>query len=167
MDKENKQMPKIYMPEVRAVAILVKEDKVLLMFRKNFKEYYVFPGGGVEEGEDIKQAVLRELEEEASVQAKANKLLYKHIYDNEKEQYFYLCDYLSGIPELKKDTEEYRKILRGEDFYRPEWIKISELENMLVFPLEIRDLLLVDFENNFSDPVKIFNLKISELRKNI
>ncbi|MFA6251053.1 MAG: NUDIX domain-containing protein [Candidatus Paceibacterota bacterium] len=160
-------MTEIYMPEVRAGAILVKKDEVLLMFRKNFKEYYVFPGGGVEENEDIKQAVLRELQEESSIEAKINKLLYRHIYDDGKEQYFYLCDYVSGVPELKKDTTEYQKMLRGEDFYEPRWCKIEELNNMLVFPLEVRDLLIEDFKNNFSNPVKIFNLKISELRKNI
>jgi len=160
-------MPEIYMPKVRAVAILVNKDEVLLMFRKNMREYYVFPGGGVEENEDIGEAVLRELEEEASVEAKINRLLYQHIYDDEKEQYFYLCDYISGVPELKKDTIEYQKMLKGEDFYRPEWIKIKELKNMLVYPLEIRDLVIEDFKNNFQNSAKVFNLKISELRKNI
>ncbi len=36
------------MKRIRAVGILIKKNKVLLIHRKNEKEYWVFPGGGVE-----------------------------------------------------------------------------------------------------------------------
>lgn len=45
---------------IRAVAILIKGGQVLLMHRtRNGKEFWVFPGGGVEENESVEEAVAR------------------------------------------------------------------------------------------------------------
>ena len=155
------------MKKKRAVAILIKNDEILLIYRKNEKEYFVFPGGGVEERETIEQAVIRELMEETTIEVKINKLLYHHVYDNDSEQYFYLCDYISGKPNLSEDSEEKQKMLAGKDFYDPRWVKLKDLKNMLVYPLEIRDLLIEDFKKNFTNPVNILTIKISELRETI
>jgi len=153
------------MKRTRAVAIFIKGDEVLLIHRKNEKEYFVFPGGGVEEGETVEEATIRELKEESTIEAKINRLLYRHIYDDDTEQYFYLCDYIKGKPELAEDSIERKRMSKGNDFYNPKWFKIEELKNMLVYPLEIRDLLLKDFQNNFPNPINISNIKISELRE--
>ncbi|MEK7060177.1 MAG: NUDIX domain-containing protein [Patescibacteria group bacterium] len=153
--------------KIRAVAILIKNDEILLIYRKNKKEYFVFPGGGVEEGETVEQAVIRELMEETTIEVKINKLLYHHVYDNDSEQYFYLCDYIRGIPKLGEGSEEKKKMLEGKDFYNPKWIKIKELKNMLVYPLEIRDLLIEDYKNGFIKPINTLTIKISELRETI
>jgi len=155
------------MKRIRAVAILIKDDEVLLIHRKNKKEYFVFPGGGVEKEETIEEAVVREMKEEATIDVMINKLLYHHIYDDDTEQYFYLCDYIKGEPKLSEDSEEKRKILRGEDFYNPVWIKIEKLKNMLIYPLEIRDLLINDFQNNFVNPVNTQIIKVSNLKKTL
>jgi mutator protein MutT len=153
------------MKKIRAVAILIKKDEVLLIHRKNKKEYFVFSGGGVEIGETTEEAVIREMLEETTIEIKINKLLYHHIYDNDTEQYFYLCDYVKGTPKLAENSEEKEKMLEGKDFYDPKWIKIEELKNMLVYPLEIRDLLMEDYKNNFINPVNTLIIKISELRE--
>ena len=156
------------MKTIRASTILIRGDKVLLMYRnKKGEEYFVFPGGTVEEGETIEKAAIRELMEETSINAKINKLLYHQIYDNDMEQYFCLCDYISGEPKLDKNSIEVERMAKGNNFYNPLWVKIEELKNMLVYPLEIRDILLEDIRNNFSGPVKIQNIKMSELREKI
>lgn len=50
------------MKRIRAVAIIVNDAKVLLIHRiSHGKEYHVFPGGGVENGETVERAVLREV----------------------------------------------------------------------------------------------------------
>jgi 8-oxo-dGTP diphosphatase len=55
---------------MRAAALIIKEDKILLMHRKKEgREYWVFPGGSVEEGETPEEAVIREIMEELSLKA--------------------------------------------------------------------------------------------------
>ena len=56
----------------RAGGLLIKNGKILLIHRiKNIngerKEYYVVPGGGIEEKENIKEATIRELKEETGL----------------------------------------------------------------------------------------------------
>ena len=49
-------------------AIIVNDSKVLLMHRKKEgREYWVFPGGGVEKDETSEQAAKREVLEETSL----------------------------------------------------------------------------------------------------
>jgi mutator protein MutT len=156
------------MKNIRAVAIIIKDREILLMHRiNNGKEYFVFPGGGVEKGETIEDAVLREIKEEACLEVKIDRLLYQHVYDDDSEQFFYLCNYISGEAKLGKgnEAEEMKKDKRN--YYNPLWIKLSLIENMLIFPLEIRDWLVRDIKNNFLNTPKIANLKISELRQEI
>lgn len=151
----------------RAVGIVIESSKVLLIHRKNEKEYYVFPGGGVEENETIEEAVIRELKEETSIKVKIKKLLYiHHIVDeqNDSDQYFYLCEYLSGIPKLG-DFNELQNMKSANDFYEPLWYPTQKLSETLLYPLEIRDWLIWDFKNDFSDKTKEETFKISELRQ--
>ena len=156
------------MKRIRAVAILIRGDEVLLMHRKNeHQEFHCFPGGGVEEGEKVEEAVVRELLEETTIDIKINKLLYHHIHDNDTEQFFYLCDYIKGEPKLAEDSEEKAEMINGKEFFNPYWEKIENIKDMLLYPLEIRDLLLEDYKNNFTEPTKEFVIKISDLRQSL
>lgn len=61
----------------RSAGIVIKDGKVLLMHRFNKgDEYWVFPGGGVEEGETPEQAAVREIGEETTITAIPKKFLY-------------------------------------------------------------------------------------------
>jgi ADP-ribose pyrophosphatase YjhB (NUDIX family) len=53
---------------MRATGILIQRKKILLIHRINAgKEYYVFPGGGIEEGESPAEGFLREMKEETNL----------------------------------------------------------------------------------------------------
>ncbi len=158
---------------IRAVAVLIKDKRVLLMWRSNNgKQYYVFPGGGVEEGETVEEATVRELKEETSIDAKIDKLLYHHhLIDEEsdsaeKDQYFYLCTYVSGTPKLG-DFNEKESMVSGLDLYKPVWVNIKKLPNLLLYPLEIKDWLIEDLKDNFQKVPKHKTMKISQLRQNL
>ena len=87
------------MPQ-RAVGVIIKENKILLMRRmKNGQEYYVFPGGGVKEGESTETAIIREIREELSLDAKIDKLLFE-IENQGRQEYYYLIKEFSGQPQL-------------------------------------------------------------------
>jgi len=152
---------------IRAVAIVIKDGKILLMFRKKGdRKYYVLPGGGVEGGESIKTAVLRELYEETTIKAKIDKLLYQHLYDERSEQFFYLCKFVSGRAKLGPGIEKERLDNRLE-VYKPEWIEINKLSDILLYPLEIRDWIIEDFKNNFKNTPRKATLKVKDLRQEL
>lgn len=156
------------MNRIRAVAIITNNGKVLLMHRiKHGKEYYVFPGGGAEKGETVEQAILREANEETSLEIKIEKLLYHHIYDNNTEQFFYLCSYISGEPKLG-DGNESREMARSTaNFYNPIWYEIKKLPRLLLYPLEIRDWFIADAKTNFQNAPREAVLKTSELQQSL
>lgn len=136
--------------------------------REAGKEYWTFPGGGVEAGEMIEAAVLRELKEETTIEAKIMRLLYHQVYpDSDSEHFFYLCKYISGIPRLSDNSNERAKMLAAKSYYNPEWVALSDLEKTLLYPLEIRDWLLQDLKEGFKEGVREATLRQDEIRETI
>lgn len=93
----------------KARAIVLKNNKLLaikVVFKESGNIHYLFPGGGVDEGETIKQASVRETLEEFSVIVKAKKYLGKHYYKvpqtykgetfiSNRIDYYYICEYIN------------------------------------------------------------------------
>ena len=156
------------MKRIRAVAIIVNNRKILLIHRINKgKEYHIFPGGGVENGETVEQAVLREVQEETSLEVKIEKLLYHHIYDDGTEHFFYLCLYVSGEPKLGDGNEARDMKESNANFYNPVWYDTEGLPQLLLYPLEIRDWFIEDTKTNFENVPREAILKVSELRQSL
>jgi len=62
----------------RATTIIIKNNNVLLFHRfKNGEEYWVFPGGSIEEGESPEDAVDREIKEELNLKIQQKRFLFK------------------------------------------------------------------------------------------
>lgn len=153
---------------IRAVAIIIKNEEVLLMFRRNRKkEFYVFPGGGVEDNESIEEGVLREVKEETCLEVKIEKLLCHHHYIKDSDQYFYLCSYISGEPMLGEANEKERMRKSKHQFYQPLWVPLNKLKDMLLYPLEIRDWLLTDVQNNFQNTPRKASMETRMLRQRL
>jgi len=52
----------------RAAGIVIKDNKILLMHRiYKGKEYWVFPGGHLQQGEELAGAAIREILEETTI----------------------------------------------------------------------------------------------------
>lgn len=141
---------------IRVAGIVKINDGYAFMHRKNvikrkdFQEYYAFPGGGLEEGETLEEGVIREIKEEFGINVKVIKKLYEMKSEkfNQKE-YFFLCEYIDGEfgtgdgPEFNNDP---KYIESGE--YLPEIIKKDDIENLLLFPPEIKEKFVEDLKNN-------------------
>ncbi len=154
------------MPRNRSAGIVIKDGKLLLMHRFNKgREYWVFPGGGVEEGETPAQAAVREIYEETTIDVTINKLLYQIKWDTGEQNYFYLCEYVSGEPRLHPDSVEVEEMKGGEQVYEPMWVEISKLSSLTLYQLEIRDLFLADYQNNFDNLPQELNIKFSDRRE--
>jgi 8-oxo-dGTP diphosphatase len=146
------------MPRNRAVALVVNNGQLLVMFRKNKREFYTFPGGGIEPDETNGQAAVREIKEEASLDIEVKKLVYEIHYDNGEINYYFLSDYKSGTPQVMSGTDEYQDNLRGSNLYMPQWQPIKDLSSLELYPIELRDKLLHDLNKGFSDQPVVFNL---------
>lgn len=117
--------------------------------RKDYQEYYTFPGGGLEKGETPEEGVIREIKEEFGITIKPIKKLYEMKSEkfNQKE-IFFLCEYVDGEfgtgdgPEFNNDP---KYIDSGE--YLPEIIRESEIKNLLLVPTEIKEKFVEDLEN--------------------
>lgn len=108
-------------PKIAALAVVLHAGKVLLVQRRKQPDsgFWGFPGGHVELGETVFQAAERELREETTVQARADRFLTNLdvIVHDEAEgvQFHYvlvavLCVYETGEPEARDDARDARWI---------------------------------------------------------
>ncbi|MBV6402786.1 MAG: RNA pyrophosphohydrolase [Anaerolineales bacterium] len=80
----------------RAGIVLIEDHKVALIERHRAGlEYFVFPGGGVDEGESPEQAAAREAMEELGVEV-AIKQKVAEIYFDTSTQIYFLVERVAG-----------------------------------------------------------------------
>lgn len=117
----------------RAGGMLIENGKLLLMHRiKNVdgetREYYVVPGGGIEEGETLEEATKRELKEEMGIDIK---LLSKEpllsLPEETGTQYFTLVERISGEIGTGKGPEFSDPVYANRGFYGPEMVAIKDI----------------------------------------
>jgi 8-oxo-dGTP diphosphatase len=147
------------MPRHRAAGVVIHDDKLLVMYRvRDKQEFYVFPGGGIDNGETLEQAVERELLEETSINVKVGILLYEFRLNNGDIHYYYKCEYLNGTPALNLDTNEYKESLLGYNYYKPMWLPVDEVSKTILYPEDAKKALLADLHSGFEHPKHTFNI---------
>ena len=142
------------MERTRVAGIVPMKDgfafmhRVGVIKRKDYQEYYTFPGGGLEEGETPEEGTIREIKEEFGINVKVIKKLYEMQSEkfNQKE-IFFLCEYIDGEfgtgdgPEFNNDP----KYIESGKFL-PEIIKREDVKDLLLLPFEIKDRFVKDIE---------------------
>lgn len=142
------------MERTRVAGIVPMKDgfafmhRVGVIKRKDYQEYYTFPGGGLEEGETPEEGTIREIKEEFGINVKIIKKLYEMKSEkfNQKE-IFFLCEYIDGEfgtgdgPEFNNDP---KYIDSGK--FLPEIIKREDVKDLLLLPHEIKDKFVKDIE---------------------
>ena len=127
--------------------VCIRDNHVLLIYRVNQerefnKEYFVFPGGYTQDDESMEKTILRECRE-CSITVKLGALL----YSNEDEQeYYYLCDYISGEPLAASKNNEEEGVPLEFSTDMPVWIPLSELDELIVYPESVKDYVLQELE---------------------
>lgn len=110
---------------VSAIILNPSKTKILLIHRlKDGKEYWVFPGGGVEAGETLGDAMVREIQEETG-------LAVKKIIENREN------DFIVEVDEAKP-VMSGPEVQTAADWYNPEWVIINtalKLENLYPTPI--------------------------------
>ena len=130
----------------RATALVIKGDQVLVMHRiKNGHEYYVAPGGMIEEGESEEQAAIRELQEETSIEGLINEKVLE-VDDSENDTYHIIFDveYISGEPMLSPDSPE-AMFGNQDNSYQPMWMSMKRVKDVTFYPQELKEFIIKDF----------------------
>jgi len=127
------------MKRISARGLIKTKKGLAVIFRrkiseKGTKEYYVTPGGGINEGENIEEGLRRELREELNIEVNINKLAFK-VETDERIEYFYDCEYISGDFTLK--GEELDRMSES-NYYEPTFIKIKDLDKCDIMQ-EVKD----------------------------
>jgi len=112
-------------------AIIIDNDCLLTMFRRkvkdgNVKEYYVIPGGGLEENETLEENVIRELKEEFSIDIEILGYLGKEEHEKTIEHYFH-CKIVNGTPKLGGEEKDR---MSDENYYEVRSIKLDDLDDI-------------------------------------
>ncbi|AOY16843.1 DNA mismatch repair protein MutT [Bacillus sp. ABP14] len=117
----------------RGAAIIVQEGKIALIKRiREDETYYVFPGGGIEEGETPEEATKREAYEELGVHIEVEHLIAEVEYKG--TEYYFNAHIIGGVFGSGK-AEEFEIKDRGS--YIPLWLPIQELEKVNIKPYEV------------------------------
>lgn len=143
----------------RAGIILIEDDKVALIERHRAGlDYYVFPGGGVDEGETPEQGAVREAMEELGIEV-AIKQKVAIVHFIQSTQVYYLVERVSG--EFGTGTGEEFTDADPDDpeegIYIPIWMPVGELpKHEKVFPEGVARLVIESKINGWSNvPVVI------------
>ena len=144
----------------RAGIVLIENDKVALIERHRAGlDYYVFPGGGVDEGETPEQGAIRETLEELGVDV-AIKRKVAIIHFDQSTQFYYLVERVGGkfgtgtgeeFTDSDPDDPE-------EGIYIPIWMPVDELpQHEKIYPEGVVKLLLKARAAGWSDEPVVIN----------
>jgi len=115
---------------IAARAIILKDDSMLMIYSPSCDEYK-FPGGGVERGESMEAALVREVREETGsivnrIVARVGQIIeYDHPKERQLELFtmrssYYLVTVQPERLELELDTYE------SDLGFTPRWVKVDE-----------------------------------------
>jgi len=111
-------------PKVGVGAVVIRDGRVLLIRRgkEPLRGRWLVPGGTVELGETLEEAVVREVREETGLEVAPREVLtvFDRIDRQEARVLYhyvivdYLCDYRSGEPRAGSDAEAIALVSREE-----------------------------------------------------
>ena len=145
----------------RAGIILIEDDRVALIERHRAGlDYFVFPGGGVDEGETPEQGAIREALEELGVQVAIRKKVAEIHFGRTSLHIYFLVERVSG--EFGSGTgEEFTDSDPDhpeEGIYIPIWMPLEELpQHKNIYPAELAKLVIKSVQEGWAkEPVVLF-----------
>ena len=130
----------------RAGIVLIEGDKVALIERHRAGlDYFVFPGGGVDDGESPEQAAIRETMEELGIKVTIRQKVIEIQLGQKSRQIYFLVEQTGGEFGTGKG-EEYTDSDPNhpeEGIYIPVWMPIDELMlHQNIYPVDVAKLVV-------------------------
>jgi 8-oxo-dGTP diphosphatase len=129
----------------RACAAIIRDEKILMVrHQNNERSYWTLPGGGVIEGENLEQAVVREVLEETCLDVNVVKFLFEEQYEYGVSYCFLAsaesaADAKLGIEPEEKDVDYHLSMLQEVGWHSLESMKddqqVSRVIALLALPI--------------------------------
>jgi 8-oxo-dGTP diphosphatase len=128
----------------RAVAIITDQSagRVLLIHRwRDGLEYFVLPGGKIEEWETPEEACIREAREETGLEITIGPQV--ACFNNlGRVEYYFPSTHFSGKLEVGFPVKSWQTF---ENIYKLEWVPIEQLKGLPLKPPAILSVVLMSF----------------------
>ena len=117
----------------RVTGVVIREGKLLLIHRlRDGNEYWVFPGGGVEEEEDFETALKREMMEETGLMLVSYQRLFDQLEKDGSSCIFYSCELEPGEPRLGGPELDEQS---PNNQHHLEWVNLAQVSGFgMVYP---------------------------------
>ena len=129
----------------RVRAIIFLEGKLVTLKRvKSNETYWVFPGGGVEEGESLEEALKREIMEEVSLEIEVQDLVFEYHFKTDHQdddEYFYNCR-ITGGKLGEGNGPEYQPDSHYQGTHEIVLLSLNEIKNLDLRPMEMKKKFL-------------------------
>ena len=139
---------------IRAGIVLIENNKVALIERQRAGlDYFVFPGGGVDEDESPEQAAIRETMEELGIEVAIKQKVAEVQLGQKSRQVYFLVEQVGGEFGTGQG-EEFTDLnpdhpLKG--IYIPIWMPIDELtQHTNVYPDDVARLVVRSMKDGWS-----------------
>ena len=134
--------------KARVRLIIIKNNKILLSYTKD-EDFYFYIGGKIEFGETIKDACIREVQEECKANFTFKKILYIRDFilpeiDEHSIEFFILGE-VDKFEEIEgiKDKE-----FEGKHWQT--WVDINKLSEINIKPKNLTSKILESYKNGFT-----------------
>lgn len=147
----------------RAGIVLIEDNKVALIERHRAGlDYFVFPGGGVDEGETPEQAAVREAMEELGVEVAIKQKVVEIQIETSRQVYFLVervaGEFGTGTGEEFTDADPNDP---SEGIYVPIWMPIEELpQHEKIYPAALAKLIVQSQADGWGSDAIVINEKI-------
>lgn len=137
---------------LRVYGLLIKDSQILVSDEcRNGFSFTKFPGGGIEFGEGVQDALIREFNEELGIEIQVDAFFYVNEFlqlsaFNENHQLISFYYKVSSL-ELEKITIGNHEVPHNEEGEKHRWVDINDLKkDDFTFPIDKKVAELIHYE---------------------
>jgi len=135
-----------------ARAIIIEDNKILVMFRNNEgSQYFTLVGGKVDEQESPEQALVREVREETGLQVTSAQLVFTEDHPEPyNKQYIYLCQVAPhGDIAIQDIAEEALLNKLSINIHEPMWASLDSFPTLAFRTPQLQTAIIEGIQAGF------------------